>query len=198
MTARIRSIALIVLCSYAVLILCPAVAAADTSFSLAYPPEPSRTAVHPAPPLSLSFTSTPQPASGGGSPFSMRTAHKVFGYGAIALGAVAALSSSSGDLHCASAWGAAGFGAAALATGIFKYRRVFDLGDGISKYDGHAILGGLAAAGFVIAVAMAGEGGDDEHAGGEGDDDANLAHASVGGAALGVMAVSVVLVKLKW
>ena len=127
----------------------------------------------------------------------MRSAHKWLGYGAVALGAVAAFSSSSEDLHCGAAWGAAALGTAALTTGIIKYRRTVDLSDGISRLDGHAILGGLAAAGFITACVLAGTGGEDDDEG-EDDDDVNSAHAAIGGAALAAMAVSVVVIKVKW
>jgi hypothetical protein len=127
----------------------------------------------------------------------MRSAHKWLGYGAIALGTVAAFSSSSEDLHCAASWGAAALGAAALTTGIVKYRRTVDLSDAISRRDGHAILGGLAAAGFITACVLAGTGGGDDDEG-EDDDDVNMAHAGIGAAALVTMAVSVVVIKVKW
>ena len=97
---------------------------------------------------------------------------------ALALGAVAAVSSSSEDLHCVSAWGAAALGSAALATGLVKYRRVVDLGDGISNRDVHAVLGGLGE--------------------GEDDDDAGSSHAGVGGGSLAAMTVSVVVLKFSW
>jgi hypothetical protein len=127
----------------------------------------------------------------------MRSAHKWLGYGAVALGTVAALSSSSEDVHCAAAWGAAALGTAALTAGIVKYRRTVDLSDGISRFDGHAILGGLAAAGFITACVLAGAGGEDDDEG-EDDDDVNSAHAAIGGVALATMAVSVVIIKVKW
>ena len=100
-------------------------------------------------------------------------------------------------MHCAAAWGAAALGTAALASGIVKYHRVFDLSDGISRRDGHAILGGLAAAGFITACVLAGTGGGDDDEG-EDDDDVNMAHAGIGAAALVTMAVSVVVIKVKW
>ena len=170
---RIRLFSLIILCSYAILILCPGSAAAGHS-----PP------ITPVP-----------PAAGSTSSLNMRTAHRWLGYSAIALGTVAAFSSSSEDLHCASAWGAAALGAAAVTTGILKYRRTVDLSDGISRLDGHAILGGLAAAGFIAAVVMAQSSREDEW---EDDDDANSLHASIGGVSLAAMAVSVVIIKIKW
>ena len=174
MTGRIRLFSLIILCSYAVSILCPSGAAAGSPLIT---------------PLS--------PATGGKSGVNMRSAHKWLGYGAIALGTVAAFSSSSEDLHCAAAWGAAVAGSAALTTGIVKYRRTVDLSDGISRLDGHAILGGLAAAGFITACVLAGTGGEDDDEG-EDDDDVNSTHAAVGAAALATMAVSVVVIKVKW
>jgi hypothetical protein len=121
LTGRIRSLSLIILCSCAIFILCPAAASADDS------------------PLTTPLT----PAASSSSSVNIRSAHKWLGYSAIALGAVAAFSSSSEDLHCAASWGAAALGAAALTTGIVKYRRTVDLSNGISRLDGHAILGGL-------------------------------------------------------
>ncbi len=184
MKGRMRTLSLIILCSYAISILCPGGAAAA-----------ARTGPGPAAAVTPLPVPAP-PASSSGSGLNMRTAHRWLGYGAIALGAVAALSSSNQDLHCTAAWGAAALGTAALASGIVKYHRGFDLGDGISRRDGHAILGGLAAAGFIAACVMAGSGEDDE--GGGGDDDVNLAHAAIGAGALAAMAVSVVVVKVKW
>lgn len=171
---RIRPFSLIILCSYAIFILCPGSAAA------ASPP------VTPVP-----------PAADGSSSMNMRSAHKWLGYSAIALGTVAAFSSSSEDLHCATAWGAAVLGAAAVTTGIIKYRRTVDLSNGISRLDGHAILGGLAAAGFITACVLAGTGGEDDDEW-EDDDDSNKLHAGIGGVALATMAVSVVIIKVKW
>jgi len=172
-----------ILLSYVLSALSPA--AAVTPQPVGPPrPAPSLSPVIPAP-----------PAAKGGSGPSMRTAHRWLGYAAVGAGAVAAFSSHNDNLHCAAAWTAAGLGTAALATGIIKYRRTFDLSNGISRFDGHAILGGIAAAGFITACLLAGSWEDDE---GEDDDDVNLAHAGVGGAALGVMALSVVVVKFKW
>jgi hypothetical protein len=131
------------------------------------------------------------------SSLSMRTAHKYLGFGALALGAVAALSSSSEDLHCASAWGACVLGSAALTTGIIEHSHAFNLSDGLSRYDGHAILGGLAAVGFIAAVLIAGSGEEDDDEG-EDDDEVNSAHAGIGAASLATMAVSIVLIELKW
>ena len=168
-----RSLSLIILCSYAILILCPGNASAD--------PTP--------------LTPVP-PASGDKSSVNMRSAHKWLGYSAIALGTVAAFSSSSEDLHCVSSWGTAILGMAALTTGIIKYRRTVDLSDGISRLNGHAILGGLAAVGFITACVLAGTSGEDDE--GEDDDDVNSAHAAIGGVALATMAVSVVIIKLQW
>lgn len=171
-----RPVSLIILCSYAIFILCPAAASADPT---------------PLTPAS--------PASGGKSSVNMRSAHKWLGYSAVALGTVAAFSSSSEDVHCAAAWGAAALGTAALTTGIVKYRRTVDLSDGISRHDGHAILGGLAAVGFIAACVLAGTGGeDDDEDEYEDDDDVNSAHAAIGGVALATMAVSVVIIKVKW
>jgi hypothetical protein len=167
----IRLISFIILFSYALAVISPA--AAET------------------PPV------VPPPAGSGPN---MRTAHKWLGYSALALGAVAAFSSSSEDLHCGAAWGAAILGTAALTTGVVKYRRTVDLSDGISRFDGHAILGGLAAVGFITACVLAGTGGedDDDEYEGEDDDDVNAAHAAIGGVALATMAVSVVVIKVKW
>lgn len=165
---------MIILCSYAIFILCPAAASAD--------PTP--------------LTPVP-PASGDKSSVNMRSAHKWLGYSAIALGTVAAFSSSSEDLHCASSWGAAILGTAALTTGIVKYHRTVDLSDGISRHDGHAILGSLAAVGFITACVLAGTSGEDDDEG-EDDDDVNSAHAAIGGVALATMAISVVIIKVKW
>ena len=184
MKSRMKTLSLIILCSYAVSVFCPGGAAAAARMG-------------PEPPAAVTPLPVPAPpASDGKSSLNMRTAHRWLGYSAIALGAVAAFSSSSEDLHCGAAWGAAALGTAALASGIVKYHRVFDLSDGISRRDGHAILGGLAAAGFIAACVMAGSGEDDE--GGGGDDDVNLAHAAIGAGALAAMAVSVVVVKVKW
>ena len=174
MTNRIRPLSLIFLFTYAILILCPGGASADpTPLAPASPAADSRSSVN------------------------MRSAHKWLGYSAIALGTVAAFSSSSEDLHCAASWGAAALGTAALTTGIIKYRRTVDLSDGISRFDGHAILGGLAAAGFITACILAGTSGEDDDEGGD-DDDVNSTHAAIGGAALVTMAVSVVIIKVKW
>ena len=151
--------------------------------------------------LSTAAFATPlQPvpmADEGSSSLSMRTAHKYLGFGALALGTVAAFSSSSEDIHCASAWGACILGSAALSTGIIEYRKVFNLGDGIGRFDGHALAGGLATVGFITAVLLASSGGEDDDEGEE-DDDVNSAHAGIGGAALAAMAVSVVIIELKW
>ncbi len=174
LTGRIRSLSLIILCTYAILILCPGSAAAD------------RTPLTPVP-----------PEAGSKSSMNMRSAHKWLGYSAIALGTVAAFSSSSEDLHCAASWGAAALGAAAVTTGVIKYRRTVDVSNGISRLDGHAILGGLAAAGFITACILAGTSGEDDDEG-EDDDDAGKLHAGIGGVSLAVMAVSVVIIKVKW
>ena len=170
-----RLLSLIILCSYAISILCPAAASADDS-----PP------VMPVP-----------PAAGSSSSVNMRSAHKWLGYSAIALGTVAAFSSSSEDLHCAASWSAAALGAAALTTGVIKYRRTVDLSDGISRFDGHAILGGLAAAGFITACVLGGTGGEDDVEG-EDDDDVNSTLAAIGGVALATLDACVVVIKLKW
>ncbi len=175
MTGRIRLFSLIILCSYAVFILCPCGAAAAS------------------PPVTPLTTATD-----GKSGVNMRSAHKWLGYSAIALGTVAAVSSSSEDLHCATAWGAAVLGTAALTTGVIKYRRTVDLSDGISRFDGHAILGGLAAVGFITACVLAGTGGEDDDDEWEDDDDAGTTHAAIGAVSLAAMAVSVVVIKVKW
>lgn len=169
-----RPLSLIILCSYAIFVLCPAAASADPT---------------PLTPVT--------PASGNKSSVNMRSAHKWLGYSAIALGTVAAFSSSSEDVHCAAAWGAAALGTAALTTGVIKYRRTVDLSDGISRHDGHAILGCLAAVGFITACVLAGTGSEDDDEG-EDDDDVNMTHAAIGGVALATMAVSVVIIRLQW
>ena len=72
---------------------------------------------------------------------------------------------------------------------------MFNLGDGIGRFDGHALLDGLATAGFIADVLVAGSEGKDE---GEEDDEVGSSHAGIGGASLAAMAMPTTIIELKW
>ena len=98
-------------------------------------------------------------ATGGGFP----RLHKGLGYSAVALAVAAAVSGSSDDAHHAAGVGAGILGLGACLTGIAELHAYIDLTDGLSEYDWHALLTGLAAGSMAAAVVLATS--DSEHAG---------------------------------
>ncbi len=82
-------------------------------------------------------------------------AHKILGYGTLLAGAAAAFSGSDSDGHHVAAYVACILGGATCATGLLSFSGWIDLSDGFSKYDWHALVTGVATAGFITAVALA-------------------------------------------
>jgi hypothetical protein len=87
--------------------------------------------------------------------------HKILGWGTLGM-AVVTIGSGAfipEEGHCALAGITTGLAAATCITGYYKYGGLISLSDGDWKINTHAIMGTIATAGFITAVALAGEDG---------------------------------------
>lgn len=104
--------------------------------------------------------------------FNLGTAHKLFGYSAIAAGLVAmgtgigikndyqndrTPSQSLRGLHSGSSFAAAGLAVAACTTGFIAYHDLLSFENGINTYNTHILLATLSTIGFLVSLASAPE-----------------------------------------
>lgn len=117
--------------------------------------------------------------------FSTMRAHKYLGYTTMVLAALAAVSSSSHELHRTFSYAATWLAGATCATGFSGYGALIDLSDGLDTYETHAVMGMVGTAAFAATVVIA-----------EAEEDPN--HGAIGAASATAMGLSVMAVTLRW